>query len=105
LLTKYLPAVGLAVERSVPGGNLAVVWLEHQTDEYTIADLAELFSVSRPTVYRTISRTNPQAISPLNSTGSRLRDLSCDRRAALSSSRQVRQEESRRATYWSGCLG
>jgi DNA invertase Pin-like site-specific DNA recombinase len=29
----------------------------HETGEYTIADLGELFSVSRPTVYRTISRT------------------------------------------------
>jgi DNA invertase Pin-like site-specific DNA recombinase len=31
----------------------------HQTGEHTISDLGELFSVSRPTVYRTISRTNP----------------------------------------------
>jgi DNA-directed RNA polymerase specialized sigma24 family protein len=30
----------------------------HQTGEYTIADLGELFSVSRPTVYRTIARAN-----------------------------------------------
>ena len=29
----------------------------HQTGEYTISDLAELFSVSRPTVYRTFGRT------------------------------------------------
>jgi DNA invertase Pin-like site-specific DNA recombinase len=28
----------------------------HQTGEYTISDLGELFSVSRPTVYRTIRR-------------------------------------------------
>ena len=28
----------------------------HQTGEYTISDLGELFSVSRPTVYRTIAR-------------------------------------------------
>jgi DNA invertase Pin-like site-specific DNA recombinase len=31
----------------------------HQSGEYTISDLGELFSVSRPTVYRTISRANP----------------------------------------------
>ncbi len=31
----------------------------HQTGEYTISDLGELFSVSRPTVYRTLSRTHP----------------------------------------------
>jgi DNA invertase Pin-like site-specific DNA recombinase len=31
----------------------------HQTGEYTISDLGELFSVSRPTVYRTLRRTNP----------------------------------------------
>jgi DeoR/GlpR family transcriptional regulator of sugar metabolism len=31
----------------------------HQTGEYTISDLSELLSVSRPTVYRTISRTTP----------------------------------------------
>ena len=28
----------------------------HNTGEYSISDLAELFSISRPTVYRTISR-------------------------------------------------
>jgi len=32
----------------------------HGTGEYTISDLGELFSVSRPTVYRTIARTNSQ---------------------------------------------
>ena len=28
----------------------------HNTGEYSISDLAELFSISRPTVYRTIAR-------------------------------------------------
>ena len=28
----------------------------HATGEYSISDLAELFSVSRPTVYRTLKR-------------------------------------------------
>ncbi len=28
----------------------------HETGEYTISDLSELFSVSRPTVYRTLNR-------------------------------------------------
>lgn len=31
----------------------------HQSGEYKISDRGELFSVSRPTMYRTISRTNP----------------------------------------------
>jgi hypothetical protein len=31
----------------------------HETGQYTISDLGELFSVLRPTVYRTISRPNP----------------------------------------------
>jgi DNA invertase Pin-like site-specific DNA recombinase len=31
----------------------------HDTGEYSISDLAELFSVSRPTVYRTIGRQRP----------------------------------------------
>ncbi|WP_152007328.1 recombinase family protein [Hoeflea sp. EC-HK425] len=35
----------------------------HATGEYSISDLAELFSVSRPTVYRTLQRTERQ-ISP-----------------------------------------
>ncbi len=30
----------------------------HATGDYTISDLGELFSVSRPTVYRTIARTS-----------------------------------------------
>ena len=30
----------------------------HETGDYKISDLGELFSVSRPTVYRTIGRTN-----------------------------------------------
>ncbi len=28
----------------------------HVTGDYSISDLAELFSISRPTVYRTLSR-------------------------------------------------
>ena len=31
----------------------------HATGEYSISDLAELFSVSRPTVYRTLNRSHP----------------------------------------------
>ena len=31
----------------------------HATGEYSIGDLAELFSVSRPTVYRTLNRSHP----------------------------------------------
>ena len=31
----------------------------HQSGEYTISDLGELFWVLRPTVYRAFSRTNP----------------------------------------------
>src|SRR3954465_7360284 len=31
----------------------------HDTGEYSISDLAELFSVARPTVYRTLSRQSP----------------------------------------------
>ena len=31
------------------------------TGEYTIADLAEVFTISRATVYRTLQRTDPQA--------------------------------------------
>ena len=45
---------GMAVARSQ--GKLKRM---HQSGDYTISDLRELFSVSRPTVYRTISRTNP----------------------------------------------
>lgn len=32
----------------------------HQTGEYTVSDLGELFSASRPTMYRTVSRTSPE---------------------------------------------
>jgi DeoR/GlpR family transcriptional regulator of sugar metabolism len=31
------------------------------TGEYTIADLAEVFTISRATVYRTLQRADPQA--------------------------------------------
>ena len=31
----------------------------HDTGDYSISDLAELFSVSRPTVYRTLGRQAP----------------------------------------------
>ena len=31
----------------------------HGTGEYTISDLAELFKVSRPTVYRTLQSEKP----------------------------------------------
>lgn len=33
----------------------------HDTGEYSISDLAELFSVSRPTVYRTLARQAPRS--------------------------------------------
>jgi len=32
----------------------------HDTGEYSISDLAELFSISRPTVYRTLDRQTGQ---------------------------------------------
>ena len=32
------------------------LWRMHDTGEYSISDLAELFAVSRPTVYRTLAR-------------------------------------------------
>ena len=31
----------------------------HDTGDYSITDLAELFSISRPTVYRTLKRQRP----------------------------------------------
>lgn len=37
----------------------------HDTGDYSISDLAELFSISRPTVYRTLKRLIPdQASAP-----------------------------------------
>ena len=36
----------------------------HVTGDDTIADLAELFTVSRPTVYRTLERDPPFSWSP-----------------------------------------
>jgi len=33
----------------------------HKSGDYSIADLAELFTVSRPTVYRTLQRDNSPA--------------------------------------------
>jgi predicted DNA-binding protein YlxM (UPF0122 family) len=35
----------------------------HAIGEYSISDLADLFSVSRPTVYRTLQRTERQISS------------------------------------------
>jgi DNA-binding MarR family transcriptional regulator len=35
----------------------------HATGDYSISDLAELFAVSRPTIYRTLQRTGAK-ISP-----------------------------------------
>lgn len=32
------------------------LWRMHDTGEYSISDLAEVFSVSKPTVYRTLNR-------------------------------------------------
>ena len=36
----------------------------HEAGQHNIAELAELFSVSRPTVYRVLERARPQASSP-----------------------------------------
>ena len=35
----------------------------HDTSDYSISDLAELFSISRPTVYRTLARQGGRAIA------------------------------------------
>lgn len=35
----------------------------HNSGDYTITDLAELFGISRPTVYRTINRDNAKKVS------------------------------------------
>jgi DNA invertase Pin-like site-specific DNA recombinase len=40
----------------------------HGTGEYSISDLAEVFSVSRPTVYRTLSRAQERPKSPPKTT-------------------------------------
>ena len=37
-------------------GQQLEFWRMHATGEYSISDFAELFSVSRPTVYRTLNR-------------------------------------------------
>ena len=36
----------------------------HATGEYTIADLMEVFSVGRATVYRALNRTATSTLSP-----------------------------------------
>lgn len=35
----------------------------YDTGEYSISDLAELFSISRPTVYRTLGRQPAEAMA------------------------------------------
>jgi hypothetical protein len=52
--------------RGIPtarGGEWSAVQLRrmHDTGDYSISDLAEVFSVSRPTVYRTLGRQRPAA--------------------------------------------
>src|SRR5256886_11252340 len=37
------------------------LWRMYETDEYSISDLAELFSLSRPTGYPTIARKTPRS--------------------------------------------
>ncbi|MBR9852545.1 MAG: helix-turn-helix domain-containing protein [Rhodobacteraceae bacterium] len=39
------------------------LFVKSDTGEYSISDLAELFAVSRPTIYRTLHRTGAK-ISP-----------------------------------------
>jgi len=36
----------------------------HDTGDYSVSDLAELFSISRPTVYRTLDRQRSPADAP-----------------------------------------
>jgi predicted DNA-binding protein YlxM (UPF0122 family) len=36
----------------------------HDTGDYSISDLAEVFSISRPTVYRTLARQMPNEVRP-----------------------------------------
>jgi DNA-binding MarR family transcriptional regulator len=42
---------------TIEGGRM------HPTGEYSISDLAEVFSVSRPTVYRTLARISAKNVA------------------------------------------
>ncbi len=49
--------------RDRPGLDQALAATLYDPGEYSISDLAELFAVSRPTVYRTLQRTaNPTSL-------------------------------------------
>lgn len=56
----------------------------HDTGKYSISDLAELFSISRPTVYRTFARTEAALatipVSPCNQLRRQKREVSQSRR-------------------------
>jgi DNA invertase Pin-like site-specific DNA recombinase len=47
-----------------PGGQQRELRRMHDTGDYTITDRAELFSISSPTVYRTINRNNAKGMVP-----------------------------------------
>jgi len=47
-----------SIERQTPDQQQKELRRMHETRPYSIGDLAELFSVLRPTVYRTLARRN-----------------------------------------------
>ena len=51
------------------------IWSFYQSGEKNITQLAELFNVSRPTIYKVIARARKQEFEPRKSTNLRYRNL------------------------------
>lgn len=51
------------------------IWQMWQTGEYKVSRLADLYRVSRPTIYKTLARARKQEFVPRKSTNDRFRSL------------------------------
>lgn len=51
------------------------IWQMYQSGEYKISKLAEIFKVSRPTIYKVLERARKKDFSPRCSTNKRYRSV------------------------------
>ncbi|MEZ4599901.1 MAG: helix-turn-helix domain-containing protein [Syntrophotaleaceae bacterium] len=51
------------------------IWQLYKSDEYNVTELAEIFRVSRPTIYKVLARARKQEFLPRSSINARYRTL------------------------------
>jgi transposase InsO family protein len=73
------------------------IWQLWQTGEYKVSRLADLYRVSRPTIYKTLARARKQEFVPRKSTNDRFRSLKYGLKRLAKVERDLEEQRKRQA--------